>query len=439
MARRAIERLVWALAWALGSLSLPAAANPMDTFGNTARAIGMGGAMTAASRSYEATFYNPAALGMLQGLDFGLGTTLWRTFLQARTRVLNEETGTLDERTVDRNAALRGLAEVGLAAPIPLGRGLERHLFLGVGVSVPGTTLYGVRARPAEEAWFPFLEDRNRRLVLNAAAAGRWRWLMLGVGISFQPAVRGTVDVDLTNGGAQNRTFVNVDASISPNVGLQVEPLEGLTIGLCWRGENRTDIDIPVSAVLSDKIAPVRLRVTALDWFTPHQVALGVSWRRPRWTVAGDVTWSAWHRYRHSSPWVRLYSSANEGEVVQEQEVPSVAFHDAWAVRVGGEVRPHPAMVIRAGFGFVQSPVPDQTGVTNLLDGHRITGSLGLGFDGAGLRRSVPVTVDLALFGGGLVMNDVAKEEFLPGNPGYPSLGGRAGLVGGSLSARVRF
>ncbi|MBP7125557.1 outer membrane protein transport protein [Myxococcota bacterium] len=437
MSRRVAGSLLWISAWALWGL--PAAANPMDTFGHTARAIGMGGAMTAASASYEATFYNPAALGMLKGLDFGLGTTLWRTFLQARTWRLDDGTGTLEGQTEERNATLRGLAEVGLASPVPLGRGLDRHLFLGVGVSVPGTTLYGVRARPAEEAWFPFLEDRNRRLVLNLAAAGRWRWLMVGVGISFQPAVKGTVDVDLTDGGARNRTFVNVDASISPNVGVQVEPLEGLTVGLCWRGENRTDIDIPVSAVLSDKIAPVRLRVTALDWFTPHQVAIGVSWKRPRWTLAADLTWSAWHRYRHSSPWVRLYSSVAEGQVTQEQEVPSVGFHDAWTVRVGGEARPHPAVVIRAGFGFVQSPVPAQTGATNLLDGDRFTGSLGLGFDGAGILHPVPITVDLALFGGGLSMPDVAKEEFLPGNPGYPFLGGRAGFVGGSLSARVRF
>ena len=43
--------------------------------------------------------------------------------------------------------------------------------------------------------------------------------------------------------------------------------------------------------------------------------------------------------------------------------------------------------LVRAGFGWVQSPVPEQTATTNLLDGDRLTGSLGLGFDAAGVDK----------------------------------------------------
>ncbi len=430
------------LASTLALAASSADANPLDTFGYTAKGMSLGGAMTAAAGSYDSTWYNPAALGMLKGFELGLGASTWRTFLTAKYSARDAD-GNLVRRSQRRNTSMRGTGDLGLASSVPLGKHLDtvlshRLLYLGLSVVAPGTTLFAVRERPVQQPYFPMLEDRNRRLVLNAAAALRWKWLMVGGGFSFVPTVKGQVTVDFMEGENRNRTEVDVGTHLSGNAGLLVEPIPGLTIGLAWRGENRLDLSIPVDAVLSDKIAPIRLKVTAVDFSTPHELSLGAAYRRDRFLVTGDVTYYAYHRFRSSSPSVVLYSSADEGETYRQMKVPDPGFHDAWAVRLGGEYRPIRPLAIRAGFSWVQSPVPAQTGDTNLLDGDRYSGSLGLGFD-AEFVGGPPITIDAAFVGGGSPPNRDEKEELIPDNPGYPWVGSEAWYLLGSLSAKVRF
>ena len=59
----------------------------------------------------------------------------------------------------------------------------------------------------------------------------------------------------------------------------------------------------------------------------------------------------------------------------------SPGFVDTLTVRVGGELRLLQEMlVVRAGYGFRPSPVPDQTSSTNIVDNtaHVIAGGVGL-------------------------------------------------------------
>ena len=423
------------LAMALGAAG-PVFANPLDTFGYTAKGMALGGAMTAAASSFDATYYNPAGLGMLKGFDLGLGAMTYKTFLTAKYSTLDKASGQLVRQSTRRNDTVRGSGDVGIASPVPLGKGLERVLFLGASVVIPGTTLYAVRERPIQQPYFPFMEDRNRRLVLNVAAAGRWKWLMVGAGFTFIPSVKGRVNVDFTDGGNQNLTEVDVGTRVSPNLGVLVEPVPGLTLGLTWRGENRLDLSIPVSAVLADNLAPVRLKVTAVDYSTPHQIALGAAYRTDRFLVTGDVTYSVYRRFRSSAPDVILYSSKTE--VLKQSIALDPGFHDTWAVRVGGEFKPLKALALRAGFAWIQSPVPAQTGVTNLLDGDRYVGSVGLGFDAEAVGGPA-ITVDAAMSGGYLVSNRDAKDAQDATNPGYPWVGSEGWYLAGALSAKVRF
>ncbi len=416
----------------------PANANPLDTFGYTARGMSLGGAMTAAASSYDATWYNPAGLGMLKGFELGAGVFTYRNFLKANTSARDGDSGLLVRRSEVRDAKVHVMGDVGLAAPVPLGKGLERVLFAGVSVVIPGATLYAVRERSVEQPNFTFLEDRNRRIVLNAAIAGRWKWLMVGLGFSFVPTVGGRVNVDFTDGSKQNVTEVDVGTRLSPNAGLLFEPIPGLTLGLAWRGESRLDLSIPVSAVLSGQLAPIRLKVVAVDFSTPHQVSLGVAYRTNRFLATGDVTYNVYRRFRMSAPSVLLYSSTEEGKVIQEQSVPNANLHDSWTVRVGGEVKPIKALAVRAGFSWVQSPVGAQTGDTNMLDGDRFTGSLGLGFDAEAVGGPA-INLDLAMICGGLLANRDQKAKFNPDNPGYPWIGSEGWFIGSSLSAKIRF
>ncbi len=432
-------RFAWALtvSLALLGLAVPASANPLDTFGATSANIAMGGGATGLAGSYDACWYNPAGLGQLDGFDLGIGTLVYRPFLKATTHA-EDGTGRIVPATSARADTTRALMDIGLASPIPLGKKYPRLLFAGLHVAFPVGSIYAVRERPVQEAYFPFMEDRNRRLVLNAAVALRWKWAMLGVGVSMLPDVIGRVDVDFTKDSSANQALIDVNMSLAPTIGAMVAPIPGLTIGFTWRGANRTYIEIPVSAVLSEKIAAVRLKVLAYDFSTPHQFALGAAYRTGQFTVAGDLTYSLYSDFQQSSPRVILYSSGSDGRIVKETRPPDPDFRNTFAVRFGGEYRPLRALAIRAGFGWVQSPVPAQTGITNLLDGDRFTGSFGLGFDAVGV-GGPPIGVDVHVAYTAMVSNRDAKYVFEPGNPGYPNVAGEGGVLNAGLTFRARF
>lgn len=400
-----------------------ASANPEDTFGAGSRAAAMAGAVTAAAASYDACHYNPAALSHVRGPEAGIGFLAYRPFLR-----INDEDSSANRA--------RALVAFGFASPIPLGRGLDDLLFLGVDAMLPGLSLYSIRAFPRSEPHFPFLEDRNRRLVLNAAIAVRpLRWLAIGAGFSLLPHVAGDVRVDFAGTGDRSHTNVDVTAHLSPNVGVLVRPVPALAVALVWRGANRTRLRIPTSVDVAE-IPPIRLNVEATEYATPHQIALGVSWEVRPVLVSLDIIYSFYRQFEQSSPIVTLYDSS--GAVTKVQSVADPGFHDAVSVRAGAEWHVRGPWRLRAGLAFVQSPVPAQEGESNLLDGHRFTAAAGAGLD-IGAAGGPPIRVDAHLAWTGMVSNRDEKMIVDPANPGYPTIRGSGSILSGGLDVKVRF
>lgn len=398
-------------------------ANPEETFGAGSRAGAMAGAATATVASYEACHYNPAALSHLQVLEVGLGFLVYRPFLR-----INDK-GSPANQT-------RALLSFGLATPIHLSRGLNDILFVGVNAMLPGLSLYSIRAFPRSEPRFPFLEDRNRRLVLNAAVAIRpVRWLAFGAGFSLLPNVEGDVRVDFVGAGDRSYTNVDVTAHLSPNVGVLVRPFPVLAVALVWRGANRTLLRIPTSVDVAN-VPPVRLNVEAIEYSTPHQIALGVAWEIRSVILSLDFVYSFYRQFRQPSPTVTLYDSSGEATKVQTPGDPG--FHDAIAIRKGVEWHILGPWYLRGGLGFVSSPVPAQEGESNLLDGHRVAMAAGLGFD-AQAAGGPPLLVNSHLAWTFMVSNRDEKMIFDTSNPGFPNIRGSGSVLSGGLDVRVRF
>ncbi len=404
-------------------LSRGAVANPQDTFGAGSRAAGLAGAATAAASSHDACHYNPAALSRLQGPEAGIGFLAYHPFLRIN------DTDSPANRT-------RALVSFGFATPVPLGRGLGDVLFVGVDATLPGLSLYSIRAYPRSEPHFPFLEDRNRRLVLNAAVAVRpVGWLAVGAGFSLLPHVTGDVRVDFAGTGERSYTYVDVTAHLSPNVGFLAWPTASLAVALVWRGANRTRLRIPTSVDVS-KIPPIRLNVEATEYSTPHQIALGIAWEVRPVFLSLDFIYSFYRQFDQSSPIVTLYDST--GAVTKVQTVGDPRFHDAVSVRAGAEWHVRGPWFARAGFAFAQSPVPAQESESNLLDGHRFTAAAGAGFD-VGAAGGPPIRVDTHVAWTGMVSNRDEKTLLDPANPGYPTIRSGGSVLSGGLDVKMRF
>lgn len=428
--------IILASAAVVSMASLPTYGNPLDMFGAGAVNIAMGGTGTATADSFEAAYYNPAALGLAERIEFGAGVSVYRPWLDARFNsydAVNRVTSPVSARRFDR---AQTFLEAGVVAPIPLGKDLGRHLFVGLHVYSPADVVYSVIAREPTEPAFPLYEDRNRRLVLNAALSGRYKWLMFGIGISVLPTVKGTVRMDLADTSLQDYLGIDVGFAISPNAGLLFEPIDGLTLGIAYRGAGRTRIELPVDAAVTE--VPLFLTVNAATFWTPHQVSFGIGWKGKNYRVAGDVIFSMFSGFQMAAPSLTVFKDSGRDQVSSSSTIVDAGFRDTASVRLGAEFNPIEPVALRAGFSWTQSPLSAQSGITNMLGGDQFGGSFGIGFDAAHV-GGPNIKVDAYFMAAAVIDNTDSKLEIMPSNPGYPSIGGGGWFINSGLSIRFGF
>jgi long-subunit fatty acid transport protein len=153
--------------------------------------------------------------------------------------------------------------------------------------------------------------------------------------------------------------------AVSPIVGIQVRPTERLTLGLTYRRELYMDdygtnhVEVLIKPQDSNP-----LKVTFdydhhfAHYYTPDQWAAGV-----RYTFGKGAMLSAEAAYMQWSTFL---------DWLHERPIPR--FKDVFAFKVGGEKQIIERntylgdVILRAGYGFWKSPVPEQRGETNFLD-----------------------------------------------------------------------
>ncbi len=454
-------------AWTCGGLVLwaavfaePARANPLDTFGFTSRASGAGGGFTAAAEGTDALYYNVAGLAERAAGLVHLGV------LGAYTQ----------KRAGDTQLAGDWLAllHVGATTPLPLGETMRRRLFLGVAAAAPLDGLYRIDLPDDRAAQFPLLGARNHRLVLLAGLAARvfdaWQ---VGLGLSVLPDVRARILVDLKGPGGRNEGAVRVDYNVMPFAGMKFRVAPWLALGLSYRAGQRSHIDIaPVDVDVAESLDPVRAQVTAVAYAQPHQLAFGADVRPiPELRLAFDLTWAHFGDWQVESPAVALCAACPRecpagncpaacvqggcDELFRDSRAAR-GWKDTVAPRVGAEWQAFADFFVRAGYGFVGSPVPAQTGATNHLDGARHVVSLGAGYVFQHLPPAWPARVAIDAHAQVQIVPEVgyakdatdADGDGVPdlyvapvaGTPAvWPTVSGAAWLVSFGADVRVEF
>ena len=397
-----------------------ASANPEETFGVGARATGVGGALTSVAMSYDATFYNPAALSRVPSPEAGFGFFLYRPFFE------------INKSPSDANKT-QFLLNMGFASNFPLPFKKKDLLFIGFNVSLPPDRLYSIQALPSHEPHFVFFETRNKRLAVDFALALKvHRTFSIGAGFSVLPNIYGDVKVDLTKGDTESIVSVDVKPQLSANAGIILNPFKGLSLALSWRGANKTAINIPVS-VFVQQLPPIDLQIEAWEYSTPHTVTFGAGYDFGRFLVALDFSYYFFRDFYASVPTITLYGGQGTRNVFYSKVS---GFHNSIAVRIGGEAKVTRPLTLRSGFSFVQSPVPAQEELSNILDCNRLAWSIGAGLD----FPNVPeLSMDLAFSYMYLIKNHDEKMVFAPQNRGYPNISYGGHLVGFGMTLRYKF
>jgi hypothetical protein len=382
-------------------------ANPADMFGFGARGPALGNAMVASGDPLSGPIYNLAAGAIGREVELGAGYFFARPMLDISGR---------DPKLMDPRGTFSALNVPFSLGPIDFGFGLALYM--------PDQFVIRVYSVPATEPRMVMWDNSPHRLVANGGLSARFGKLVsVGAGVSGLGDAEGEVAFQL--GTRPGRTLS--DASIDTALPLRLAPVFGalVTPGKHWRFGARYTEELAVHVDL-DVIADThvegtgltgttKVRTVGLNYFTPREITAGASTDLDDWTLSAELGWQQWSRIRQVAYLVEVDVNLGIDTPVRTFQAPDPGWHDTLVPRVGLERRLRVGrdhwLALRAGYWFVQSPVPEQTGLTNFADAsrHVTTAGAGISFPELG----IPVTVELALQGHFLVRREMKKGEGL--------------------------
>jgi len=391
----------------------PAAASPPDTYGIGGRSTALGGAVSASATDFSAGYYNPAGLAQASGVELSFGYKYAGHHLE-----LGGRSSQLDPV----REMVGGVIARGTVGELPVA--------FGITAQISTERLSRFRTRRAEEPRWLLYEDRPHLLYLGFSAAVRpVDWASLGAGLAVLSSTRGrftitgtVVQPDATGASlddSQLRHEVDVDLTPRriPLFGVTLKPTEAVSVAAVYRGQATVDFDMKgelrgdVQTVAFTLPAAYEVMSRSAGDFVPRQFVVGVELEALRRLRAElDVAYVNWAAYE--SPFARTESqltlAAPEGflDLPPDSEPGALLdpqFEDRVVPRIGVEYEVGAtrdlALPIRVGYAFEKSPVPEQTGQSNLVDNDR----------------------HVMAFGSGLVWQDPA--DFIPGELRFDFVG----------------
>ncbi len=348
-------------------------ASPADLFGVGARSQALAGAGAADAEGYEATYGNPALLARERRRRLNLGWQVATFRLRADGPAAPGALST---------EALRG-TQLGAVLPLPFGGALEERLTLGLAVFTPRDLIVRARLLYPERLQYPVLADRAQSLSfalgLGAALGGGLR---VGVGAQVLAELVGTAVVRTDSSG---RVGTVVDdqliATWAPLAGISYQPLRGLDLGLTWRGELSASFDVVVSVFDLGALVIPDLNIAGVAQYDPMQVEFGAAYSTGPWRWLGGLSYKRWSQFPGwQSATVRCPPRLPDCAALRPV---AVDFTDTVVPRLAVELSlplTHQSVGrVRAGWFFEPSPVPEQRGLSNVLDADRHVLTLGYG------------------------------------------------------------
>ncbi len=344
-------------AGAVLALAPAARADNFEEFGFGARAQAMGGAFTALASDMTAAHYNPGGLIFSRHINLTAGFSYGHYMLS-----FDSEAGGPRDGAAERIPPLSAFT-VGVSSTIPFD--VPDRFAFGLGVFLPTRGLVDLQATTdgSEPDFFRYGERHDRLHLVAAGAVKATDWLSFGLGASVFVDGSGSTDASLDD--------VEFGLRLEPDAGLiagvLLMPADWISFGVTYRSEISFKLEFPVNVQ-----GAALLDLETITFFTPHQVVVGTAVNVGESLLfTFDLGWYHWSRY--DSPFLVV---SGGGTVLTER----VRMRDVVSPKLGVEAVAADWLVLRGGYAFRTSPVPDQDGEpTALVDGPKHTFTLGCG------------------------------------------------------------
>ncbi len=388
-------------------VSVVHAAGASETYGHDTVSLSRAGAIVADDSGATAAFNNPAALSLLRGPAFHVGFQLAMPQLEIETDRPFENDDPL------RPAIPAPVAGVAIGFGVPVDLLIKDRLAVGFTAYVPSVALVRARAYdPARPSYYVYDSATEHYELFASASLRIIDGVAVGVGSRLGAGQGGTARLVLDP--VRNRfTRQELDTS---QFGVN-SILAGLLLGpfgtddvkvsgaFVFRDRSSFDVDLPAALTVAGLDVGLVLDLVTLSNFSPRVYTGGLQVELFEMAeIAVDVQYAGWSEA--PSPFLKVsndidgeglarlgFAEAFDAPGPGQERVTSPGFVDTVNVRVGGEVRVADPLVVRAGYAFRPTPVPDQTSATNIVDNttHTIAG-------GAGVKADLPGVADKPLW-----------------------------------------
>ncbi len=346
-------------------------------------AAAQGRALAVGARLEEAStlFYNPAGLGFLTGTQIQLGDTFIVprfSYTDARELAPGET-----KRPGDTTDNVVPPPHFYISHAMPLAGG---NLGLGLGLNFP----YGMAVHWGEDFAGRHLVSEVELLlpqIMVGAAYAPNKKFSVGASMSIIPGQvylekylgeeYGLVDdagdpvedakVQMQGGGL----------ALAVNLGIQYRPIEGLYLGLAYRGRSTLDMEgdahFSLGGVSDGSSFPDQKLKSSVN--LPDLFTLAVGYQvMPVWYTEVNVNYTVWSVFKEIPMTFPNDATGRLSQVIEED------WQSGWTLRWGNEVRLNKALALRAGTGIDQNPVKDDLLSPMLPDSNRFFASLGAGY-----------------------------------------------------------
>jgi long-chain fatty acid transport protein len=362
-----VARTPWLVVVGLALLPTTANAENLEEFGLGARSQGMGGAFTALASDSSAAYYNPGGLIFSRHLNLTFGYSHAASFL-----TFDSGNSRLDKDAED--VPTLGALTLGVSTTVPID--VPDRLGVGLTIFAPTGGILDMEAKSDSSApeWFSYGKRHNRLLLLPAFGLKLIDGISLGIGL---PMILNAIGETTIEGGLTAPVQTDLEIELRPGfgaiVGFLFTPKDWLSFGITYRSEIAMELEFPATAVLEGITLPIDLETT--QFFSPHQVQFGAAVNfTDDLLVSLDFAWVNWSGY--DRPFLEVKSSA--AAVIQSVDVD---FRDVFHFRLGAELVANDWLIVRGGYAFRTSAVPDQSDeTTNLVDSNKHVFSIGAGF-----------------------------------------------------------
>lgn len=378
---KTVQRHKW-IGWvATAALAMAPATATAAGFANTshsATATGMGTLGVANPDEPARNFFNPAGMAFEEQVSVYAGATL----------LLPSADYTSPDGEVTEQTPFSYFVPPNLDVTVPLGD----QLAAGVNVAFPWGL--GVEWPQQWHGRETFVSQSLETINVNPNVAYRFEDADVSVSAGLQlmrsalhqqrvAVLRDDTEATIELGG--------VGHGIGATLGAQYRHDDNMTVGVSYRSAAKMSFQGRAHFGEEVEETPFERRMVDQEIATgmtiPHTVNAGVGYNitEPLW-LGFDVNYMTWSTYDQVE--VQWSEQSPEGEPGETEPsmVQRADWHDAVALRVGGQYQVMDNLVARAGAAVDMTPVPDETVGPSLPDNHRFVLSGGAGYQHDALR-----------------------------------------------------